>query len=458
MALAKRTVSIILIIAFSLPGACPLGATENPSWDFIRSKKINASAPLTLAQLVDMALYYNPSTRQAWENVRSTQFQKKQAQSSLYPQATVSATATREKTVATTELADVNDWNYGPSFKITYLLLDFGGRGATIYEAAQNIVTANYQLNQTTQDVLFSVETEYYNLHSANSNLKAAKSDLANARKVFYSAQQKFDAGLASKLDVLQAKANYDSMRYSLENAKLGVKTAHADLTQTIGFSADTKFEIAQPSGEVPTQVTSRDVAELIDEAIRRRPDIIATQATLKAKEAAVKAANSDLWPTVNLGGSASANQYKYLGVEKAREHDRTYSGYASVNWNIFDGFNNLNKKRQAEAEAAFQYEQLIETELQVSADVWSKYYSFDAAISKLKFSRSYLHTAGTSYELMLESYNTGLKSILDLLDAQSKLSDARSQVIQSEKDVFVALAGLAHSTGSLYKESLASK
>jgi TolC family type I secretion outer membrane protein len=438
------------MFVFCFVAACPLCAGEDPAWTFVRGKRINAG-PLTLAQLVDIAMHYNPSTRQAWESVRSAEFQKKQEQSQWYPQVEVSADVTRQKTVATQTFADVNNWNYGPTAKITYLLLDFGGRGGAIEEASQNITAANYQLNQTMQDALLDVETAYYGLHSATAGLKAARSDLANAKKVFYSAQQRFDVGLASKLDVLQAKANYDSTRYSLENAKLGVKTARADLAQVIGFPADTKFEVAPPSGPVPTQVTDKDVEALIEEAIRRRPDIIAAQATLKAKDAAIKAANSDLWPNLNLGGSASANKYKELGAEKTREHDHSYSAYASVDWDVFDGFYNLNKKHQAEADAALQYEKLIETELQVSADVWSKYYTFDAAVSKLRFSRSYLHTAGASYELALESYNAGLKSILDLLDAQSKLSDARSQVIQSEKDVFVALAGLAHSTGALY-------
>jgi len=59
------------------------------------------------------------------------------------------------------------------------------------------------------------------------------------------------------------------------------------------------------------------------------------------------------------------------------------------------------------------------------------------------------MDTSKSAYDLALESYKAGLKSILDLLDAESKLSDARSKLIQSKKDVFVALANLAHATGS---------
>ncbi|MCX5716682.1 MAG: TolC family protein [Candidatus Omnitrophica bacterium] len=425
--------------------------TSDPAWDSIRKQKVSSEKPFTLAELVDMALRNNPTTRQAWETIRVTEFQKKQVQSTLYPQATVAATATRTKTSANQSAADVDDLSYGPSFQITYLLFDFGGRGANIEEAAKNVVAANFQLNQSIQDLVLNVETAYYDLHSADSGLKAAQTDLANAKKVFYSAEQRFDVGLASKLDVLQAKANYEDALYSFESAKAALRNAKANLAKIIGLSADTKFEIAQPSKEIPTAITDNDISNLIEEAIMKRPDISYTRAILQAKQAAVRAANSDLLPSVSLGGSAEANKYHYYDVHKAENDDHTYAGYLQVNWDVFDGFYNLNKKRQTEAEAAVEYEKLIEAELQVSADVWSSYYDFSSAVVKLRFSRAFLDTANTTYELALESYNTGLKSILDLLDAQSKLSDARSKLIQSQRDVFVALAQLMHSTGSLH-------
>jgi outer membrane protein len=91
-----------------------------------------------------------------------------------------------------------------------------------------------------------------------------------------------------------------------------------------------------------------------------------------------------------------------------------------------------------------------MQAELEASADVWIKYYDFRTAAQKLVFSESFLETSKNAYDLALESYKAGLRSILDLLDGESKLSDARSKLIQSKKDLFVALANLAHSTGSI--------
>jgi outer membrane protein len=131
------------------------------------------------------------------------------------------------------------------------------------------------------------------------------------------------------------------------------------------------------------------------------------------------------------------------------KANQNNYSANLSVNWDIFDGFNNWNKKKQADYEANIAMDNLIQAELEASSDVWVKYYDFNTAVQKLKFGQSYLETTQNSYDLALESYNAGLKSILDLTQAQSNLSLARSRLIQAKRDVFISLAELAHSMGN---------
>jgi TolC family type I secretion outer membrane protein len=423
------------------------------AWVSIRNQKINASKPLTLAELIDIGLRNNPATRQAWENTLVARAQEKQAASKLYPQLSLSQKITREKQVSSLGINSIDDLHYGPSIKLTYLLLDFGGRSASIEETVQGILAADSQYNQAIQDLLLDVESSYYGLYSAQSGLEAAEDDVKNALADFDAAQNRFDAGLVTKLDVLQAKSNYDDALYSLENAKGQVKSAEANLAQAIGIAADTKFEIAIPTKPIPTNIDEGDASRLIEEAIEKRPDIAALRADLKAKQAAIKAATSDLLPALNLGGTAGKAAYKYYEGADKTESDREYSAYLSVDWNIFDGFYNLNKRRQAKTEADIALEKLVQAEINLSADVWTRYYDFNTAVRKLAYSETYFDSTRTSYELALESYNAGLKDILDLLSAQSKLSQARSRLIQSKQDVFVALAQLAHATGSLDKD-----
>lgn len=421
----------------------------DPAWKSIQKQKARSGKTFTLTELIDIALDNNPQTRQDWDQVRAARAVEKQAESKLYPQLTISATATREKQVANISGNRLNDLHYGPSAQLTYLLLDFGGRGASIESKFQKVLEANAQYNQSLQDLIRDVQKAYYAYYSALSEVEAGELDVQNTKTDYEAVQQKFDVGLVPKLDVLQAKSNYENSLYNLESAKGKVKTTRADLAQVIGVAADTSFDIVMPTKELPTEINEDDVSLLIEESMQKRPDITAFRAELKSRQAAAKAAFSDLMPNVNVGANVGRNKYKYYNSGGLKDDQRDYSGYAAVSWDVFDGFNNLNKKKQADAEAAIALDKLIQAELAASSDVWVKYYDFNTAVQKLKFSQAFFETSTNSYDLALQSYNAGLKSILDLIQSQSDLSHARSQLIQSKKDVFISLAELAHSTGT---------
>jgi outer membrane protein TolC len=421
----------------------------DPAWKSIQKQKARSEKKFTLTELVDIALSNNPQTRQSWDQIRVARAVEKQAESNLYPQLTIAATATRQKQVSNIPGNRLNDLNYGPSAQLTYLILDFGGRGANIESKFQKVLEANALYDQSLQDLIRDVQKAYYAYYSALSEVEAGKLDVQNTKTDYEAVQAKFDVGLVPKLDLLQAKSNYENSLYNLESAKGKVKTTKADLAQVIGLPADTNFDIIMPTKELPTDINEENVSRLIDESMRKRPDILALNSELKSKKAAAKAALSDLLPSVNVSASAARDRYKYYNSAGLKDNQRDYSAAVSVNWDIFDGFNNLNKKKQADAEVTVAFDKLVQAELSASSDVWVKYYDFNTAVQKLKFSEAYFETSTNSYDLALQSYNAGLKSILDLIQSQSDLSKARSQLIQAKKDVFTSLAELAHSTGT---------
>jgi len=434
---------------------------DDPVWAALREKKFDSSRPLTLADCLKIALRNNPSSRKAWQETRGAEAELKQARSQWYPTLTLSGEASYLKQnfkLKNEELPDpdTDQLTYGPNLKITYLLLDLGGRSGAIEEALQQLLAANYEFNRSIQDLLLDVEKAYHGFYSSRAGLDAARADLRDSETGREAARQKFKVGLVSKLDELQAQSSYDESLYELEAAREAFKTARAAVARVIGLPADAEFEIQEPSNEPPGDISRAEVSELIEEGMRKRPDIAALRATLRAKEAAVKAAASELWPDLSVGGEANKYWYQYYGENEPYEDSYEYSGYLSIGWEIFSGFSNLNRKRAAAAEAEAVREELREAELAASAEVWTQYYAFNAAVGKYKSSRALLASAQASYDLALEGYKTGLKSILDLLTAQSRLSGARSKLIGSRKDVFIALAELAHATGSLGIEKTA--
>ena len=419
------------------------------------------ASPLTLADCADIALARNPATRRAWAEARAASAGLDRAVSPRYPRLTVSGRGSYQRQEyelkeGTSGLAaDMDGFVYGPALELTYLLFDFGGVSAGVEEARQTLLAANFSFNQSLQDLLLEVEQAYYRLISLQASLTAAEADVEDARTADEAASQKYEVGLASRLDQLQARSSYQDSLYRLEQSRGDLQSGRADLAAALGLPADSKFTLAPPSGKVPDRIPEKDVSRLIEAGLRTRPDIAALRAQVRAKEAAVESSASTLYPALNLGGSADKLWYSYNGDPELYDDSYSYTGYLALEWDIFSGFDDLGRKRQAEAEAVAAREELASAEIQASSEVWSKYYAFQTAVKRYGFSQASLETARESYQLARESYQTGLKSILDLLQSQSALSSDRSQVIEAERDVFVSLADLAHATGTLTRKGL---
>ncbi|MDP8217171.1 MAG: TolC family protein [Candidatus Theseobacter exili] len=430
-----------------------LQKSSGDTWATLRARTLDTSKPLTLSVIMDIALQNNPSTKEAWHDARVAEALQKQAESKWYPQAGLTAELSRTKansSVSTAVEIDKSDIN--PALEITYLLFDFGGRKAAIEQEVQRTLAANFLFNQAIQDVLLNVATAYYTYYSSQSTYEAASSDVNDAKTALDAAQERFKSGLVTKLDVLQSQSDYDNSLYSLEEAKGKIKTSKAQLAITMGFTADTDITIVEPSKNVPMDISEKDITSIIDDALEKRPDIAALRANVSASDAAVWTADSNLWPSFSLGASGQGDwHHNYNQIENG--HDENYVAYLQVSWAVFDGFNNINVKRAAQEQVESDREKLVQAELSASADIWTKYYDFKTAQRKLEFSKAFSLHADESYKLAFEGYNAGLKSILDLLQAQSKLSEARSQLIDSEDELFIAFMNLVHATGSLHIE-----
>jgi len=430
--------------------------TKSPDkvWNLIRQKNVKPNEFFTLAELIDIAFTNSPTIRSAYETARAREAKIKQTQSTYYPQGTVSGDLTREKKVSTLSSENTNNHNYSPKAVITFLVLDLGGRDAAVREATQNVLSANFEFNQSIQDLIFDTAKAYYDFYSAQANLEAKKADVKDAFTALDAAERKFSSGLVSKLDMLQAKSNYEETLYYLEEAKGNVLTSRGNLAEVLGLAADVSFEIAAPDKSSAGNLTSEDISSLIESALKTRPDIAAARSAFRAKQEAVKVANSNLWPTLNVTGSAEKRWYRYCGNEETNWQYCDYTGYFSVNWDIFDGFNKYAKRLEAQAKMKEEREKLKQSELAASSDVWTEYYDLKTAVKKLVFSKAFLSSSQASYELALDGYKAGIKSILDLLEAESRLQEARSKLVASQKDVFVSNASLARAMGSLTAEN----
>jgi outer membrane protein TolC len=425
-------------------------------WEAVRAEiPPDISKPLRLADIADLALHNSADTSKAWHEARAASEQVRYAEGYFMPNVNVGAGMTRTTTDADPEKFSQNNLTYGPSLQLNYLVVNFGGgRKAAVDQALQTVYASNFAFNRAIQDTLLTAELAYYRVISAQANVESAATNTLDAKAILDAATERRNAGVGVDLDVLQAKSLYDQALFTEADAQGKLKISWGLLAKAIGLPADIPLQIAQPVKELPTSLTVKEMKTFIDDALARRPDLAALRASLAAREAAIKVAKASRAPSLYLNGSVAHNYYELYGLSnrESAADEYAYIGGISLKWNIFDGFQTLSAKRTAEAQAEATRAQLKAAELSASAEIWTRFQNYETSLRLQDFSQSALKSATASWDLSMESYKSGVKTILDVMSAGTQLAQARTQNIAARQDVFTALATLAHATGVIEK------
>lgn len=403
--------------------------------------------PLDLPILVDIALENNPDTRTSWFAAKSVAAQYGQSLSSYYPQLTLGAQVTRSRTrnILGPGISDYQT-TYGPSLDITWLLFNFGQREAIADAAREALYAANFNYNQTYQNVILDVLTDYYNLHAANATLEATRALLANSEATYEAAAKRLQSGLGNKQDALRALAGVRSAEAQLQQNIASIEQARANLARTLGIQVGAYLEIVPPVEPPSFEGIDEDVSRLVAVALQNRPSLLASYANVREADANLSAAQAALWPELTAGGSA-----QYLGVNQSTFNPmENYQAFLALEWDIFDGFNNKYTIQSARSLARQARQQQRAQELSVISEVWSAYFTFRSSIREVQANQAAVQAQHEAYEAINIGYQTGINSLLDLLTAQQDLDSARQNLVTSEASRSISIANLANAIGQL--------
>jgi outer membrane protein TolC len=115
-----------------------------------------------------------------------------------------------------------------------------------------------------------------------------------------------------------------------------------------------------------------------------------------------------------------------------------------SLNWTVFDGGARRSRLEQAEAGVRGAEAQVSAARDRIEDEVWSAYSNLNTAFRQREAATALLDAATQSYAAALESYNYGVRSLLDVTAAQRVLAQARSADILARTQVLTSLADLA--------------
>jgi len=442
---------------FQLPSGFASKQREAAEQD--RRTRIEADHPYTLSELVDLAERHNPSTRAAWENARAAAARLGIARSDLLPavNAVALTNTTREGILFNDVFVQQTLGIFRPMLQLNYLIFDFGGRSARINEARQQLIAANLTFNRTFLDVLFETMRRYYELLNAMGQRNAAQANFDNAETVRKAVEARLTVGLATLPDALEAQAAAAQANFTLQTAIGDVDIRRGDLLSLFGAAPSERLQV-QALAEIPTpEHMDIDVHEATERSLSLRPEIGEQTAEREAARAEIRAARSAFYPTLQF--QAQVGEFRAYGKQDL--FPATYTGpqgewnvNMSLEWDLFDGGRRSNQLAEARANEKKAQAQIDQTRDEVEQQVWTAYVTVRTAFYQRDAAAALLASSQSSYNAALRSYQLGLRSTVDVVQAQRTLGQALSSDVSARTTLLTALASLAYRTGDLLQSA----
>jgi outer membrane protein len=403
------------------------------------------ASSLTLPDIVNLALINNPATRESWAQARAYADAYGAARGVYFPtvDATLSATRSEQPTSGLTTLAGPRS-TFAPSIALGYTVLDFGVRRGTMVSARETAYAMSFTHNAAIQSTVLAVEQAFYIYVAARAVLEAQQVSLHEAQISYEAACTRDSVGMATKADVLQSRTAVAQAQLALDTAEAEVQTTRTVLAVAFGLPATASYEVVARAEDVDVADVTQNVRSLIDEALRRRPDLQAAHASIRAAQADVRAARGALLPSLNLSASPV-----YTYSNKSALAGRGYALSLGVTVPLFNGF--ANHYDVARAQANVQHEAAYTESLRqsVASQVVTSYYQVQSAARQVRTTDDLFESAAAAMDVAQARYRAGVGSIIDLLTTQASLASARAQRARSRWSWAEQLAGLAYAAGA---------
>ena len=321
----------------------------------------------------------------------------------------------------------------------------FGGTRRAI-EAAQDTLEAQTDARRTAMITLLSeVARNYIILRGVQQELAIVQSNVASQNDFLDLTKAKFQAGIATDLDVARQQAQVASTEAEMPTLETEIQQAIHRLGVLLDRNpTDLEAELT-PVGPLPGGPPEIP-AGLPSELLRRRPDVLQAERLLAASNANIGVATADLFPKLNLTGSLGFESVKLKSWFNSPSE--FFSFGPSLQWRIFDAgqiFANIRVQNARQQEALIQYRQAV---LQSLSDVEDTLVAYHKEQTRREALQRSVEANERSVSLAKQLNQAGLVDFLNVLTAEQNLFVSQDQLAQSNQAVSTDLVALYKALG----------
>ena len=407
----------------------------------------NGASAESLEEALIKAYQSNPTLESGRASLRATDEQVSQALSNWRPNVSLSGEA-GFRDLDTDQNGTETDNSLTPYTVGAEVVQPLYRGGRTVAEtdrAEARIRAARAALRSSEQDVLLQVATAYFNVLRDTAVVELNQNNVRVLERQLEATRDRFSVGEVTRTDVSQAEARLAGSKADLISAQGNLANTRAQYERLVGNKPD-NLEIPNPLSGLPTSVT--DVLAIAQD---QHPDVVQAQYTEDAAKSDIRLSEGSLYPEVNLSA----------GVQRAYEasqEDLTSDSaeiLAQVTVPLYQKGAVYSSVRAAKQTAGQARVQVDEARRAVIENATSSWETLVTARASIESQQAQVSSAEVALDGVQREASVGSRTVLDVLDQEQELLQARVNLVGSRRDAAVAEFQVKAAMGALNAQVL---
>jgi outer membrane protein TolC len=415
------------------------------------------SQPISLAEALDLAIQCNPAIQKARKDLEATEGVVLQTRAIAWPkvQVTGNYAATEPSGVDKPPLTIPGftfgtDQSWHSQVRLVQSIYE-GGRVVSGLRAARLLreqALLNYQT--TLANAILDVELAYYAVLLQTQQITVQEASVLLLERELKDTQQRLEAGSVPRFNVLRAEVELANARPRLIRARNGFHIAKNILANLLGLDVPRGASQDIPltlSGALTPEPLEMDLPTAVSQALAGRSELGALRKTGALLRENVRTARSGYKPSVQAFGGYQA-QSSIFSSDLDRELHGWMAG-VQLTWDVFDGWRTRGRVMEAAANVGRNEVEQDNAGRQIELEVRTAFSSFVEAREVLDSQKKVLEAAEEALRLARSRGEAGSGTQLDVLGAQTALTEARTTQVLALHDYAAARAKLRRAVGN---------
>ena len=426
---------------------------------FILFFSISFSQSYTLEQVIKIALENKEALKASALELQSSKQDIRSSYSGILPSIRASVSSSESKfpqqsfgfNQSSGELlSDVSSITTGSSnLSIAQNIYDGGIWWNNIRLAKNNYRISEQFDRQLITNIIRNVHYAYFNYLKALQLLDVARSNLMSSQQQLTFVQQQYDLGSAKKTDLLKAEVRFGQARIDVITNDASAKSAYRSLKNSMGIiNSDQDFsieEVQKPLEIVPEFETGFQLLQ------KHNPSIKAKQYQIVAAELGEKIAKGSRMPVVSLSASALGSSDNIADAISNNFGDKQRTNASlSISIPLYTGSSISTRIQKAKIAVNKQESEYLTQLEDISVQLQDLIDQLNNYVEIIPINETVLESAEEDLKLSQVRYTQGSTTILEVLNAQVSVVQARSSLVRSKYDAFIQQVNLKALLGTL--------